>query len=1016
MRRMPIAEPRLTAAAAEGWLVPRHVIAGSNSCRPRSANVKTFIKHQQYCFKESPLILLDPHRALAGPAAVCRHSQHYSTFISSTHLIYNQPSNAQFRHLHIPSRLDRYFDFGLGSREGQDKERQSGLPSKRPSTPQKHSNTAPQAPESGLDADTLRSVALAKELLRASPAAGACRPAGEAGPEFTPAREGSPHPLTGQEDEIPSTSHDYANHHQRKSQTRIVSANAPSDSNYWNSPKLNTTQKFASLKASLSSHEVDPFIRCSTDDNSSHQSGNIKHTQFQEDNFRSLEQSGQQDGDSNADEFSKPTSQDLEKILTQILDVSPGKSSSSSPSRAESQDNVAEDTTQDLSLIQRKTLNDSEDHTICSAIHHNYPADISELSSTYSDPRSTSLLPSLGQDSSTVSSPPGAPHEDVVTYVRSAPCTPEQMMSLLQEDVRSPQDARVLKVAVLGLPNSGKSSIINSLTNNAVCSVSRKVHTTRSLARAAITVGRTQLVFFDTPGTVTPDAARRHKLPSSLVRDAEEAVAQADALLLVVDGACRYTKLGLHPRLLRLLALHPTMPALLCITKVDRVKQRTSLLDVARQLTADTVSGRTSHAPQQPKPHDPYNVPNKTRQELVSDLLDRIQRREQNNRLTSQPRRLEIDSGITQVQESDDRTSGLPAKHDLQTNEGNKIIQSELDGRQHGSGYGSLSAVENQETFKSAEDILLDPGNEVAPVRVTQDISVSEESIKSVSEYLDPNANISLVPASAAVEREFCVSYEELEASNYMYVAPDEASLLEAYRPAQAFSEQDVFQGRVRLSEDQARDFVRDRRGWPLFQEVVFTSVKTGKGVDVLRELLTRRARPATWEYPPAMVTDQDPHQLALATVRAQFLDRLKFQLPYELRFSIDSWELSESEVLQVGLRVSCRQDRTVRLLVGAGGCHIITTAKSAEDQLVKIFKTDVRLRLRVVSDESERRAADHAAEAKLVASGASAEEAQLVVKGVPWERVKQKARILKNRGAVFDHAAGGLVIKRNSN
>jgi hypothetical protein len=253
--------------------------------------------------------------------------------------------------------------------------------------------------------------------------------------------------------------------------------------------------------------------------------------------------------------------------------------------------------------------------------------------------------------------------------------------------------------------------------------------------------------------------------------------------------------------------------------QVDRVKKRTSLLDVARQLTADTVSGRTSHAPQEPKPHDPYNVPNKTRQELVSDLLDRIQRREQNGRLMSQPRRLEIDSGMTQVQE-DDRGSCLPAKHHLQTNEGSKIAPGELDGRHHGSGHESLSAVENQETVKSTQDISLDPENEVAPVTETQDISVPEEIIKSVSEYSDPNANISLMSASAAVEREFCVSYEELEASNYMYVAPDEASLLEAYRPAQAFSEEDVFKGRVRLSEDQARDFVSDRRGWPLFQEV----------------------------------------------------------------------------------------------------------------------------------------------------------------------------------------------------
>lgn len=54
-----------------------------------------------------------------------------------------------------------------------------------------------------------------------------------------------------------------------------------------------------------------------------------------------------------------------------------------------------------------------------------------------------------------------------------------------------------------------------------------------------------------------------------MVLDAERSLSEADLLLVIVDGMSSYSNLGLHPRLLRLLALHPTLPALLVINKVD---------------------------------------------------------------------------------------------------------------------------------------------------------------------------------------------------------------------------------------------------------------------------------------------------------------------------------------------------------------------------------------------------------------------------------------------------------------
>ncbi|XP_016842538.1 GTPase Era, mitochondrial isoform X2 [Nasonia vitripennis] len=69
-------------------------------------------------------------------------------------------------------------------------------------------------------------------------------------------------------------------------------------------------------------------------------------------------------------------------------------------------------------------------------------------------------------------------------------------------DQDNKKNVKSLKIAILGLPNAGKSTLINHLIGRPVCATSSKIHTTRKKASAIFCLDDTQLVFIDTPGLV----------------------------------------------------------------------------------------------------------------------------------------------------------------------------------------------------------------------------------------------------------------------------------------------------------------------------------------------------------------------------------------------------------------------------------------------------------------------------------------------------------------------------------
>ena len=88
-------------------------------------------------------------------------------------------------------------------------------------------------------------------------------------------------------------------------------------------------------------------------------------------------------------------------------------------------------------------------------------------------------------------------------------------------------------VAVVGRPNTGKSTLVNALVGEKVAIVSDKPQTTRRGVRGVLTTEDHQVVFTDTPGF--------HKPRTALGRRLNEAVAASvqgvDAIVQVVDAA-----------------------------------------------------------------------------------------------------------------------------------------------------------------------------------------------------------------------------------------------------------------------------------------------------------------------------------------------------------------------------------------------------------------------------------------------------------------------------------------------
>lgn len=86
-------------------------------------------------------------------------------------------------------------------------------------------------------------------------------------------------------------------------------------------------------------------------------------------------------------------------------------------------------------------------------------------------------------------------------------------------------------VSIIGRPNVGKSTLLNTILGEKVAIVTQKPQTTRNRIIGVKTLPEAQIIFIDTPGIHRP----RHKLGEIMVKNAMEALKGVDIILFTVE-------------------------------------------------------------------------------------------------------------------------------------------------------------------------------------------------------------------------------------------------------------------------------------------------------------------------------------------------------------------------------------------------------------------------------------------------------------------------------------------------
>ena len=122
---------------------------------------------------------------------------------------------------------------------------------------------------------------------------------------------------------------------------------------------------------------------------------------------------------------------------------------------------------------------------------------------------------------------------------------------------------------IVGRPNVGKSTLLNTLVGEKVAIVSSRPQTTRNRVMGVMGGENCQIVFVDTPGIHRP----RTKLGEFMVQSIEEAMEGIDALLVLVD----VTAIGPHDRSIVEEMSHKKVYKLLVLNKIDLVEPKNLL-------------------------------------------------------------------------------------------------------------------------------------------------------------------------------------------------------------------------------------------------------------------------------------------------------------------------------------------------------------------------------------------------------------------------------------------------------
>ena len=146
-------------------------------------------------------------------------------------------------------------------------------------------------------------------------------------------------------------------------------------------------------------------------------------------------------------------------------------------------------------------------------------------------------------------------------------------------------------ISIIGMPNVGKSTLLNRLAGEKIAIVSPKPQTTRNTIRMIVTEDAYQAIFLDTPGWHEPTT----KLDEYMLHAAKQAAQDTDLILYMIDAEKHAGKMHLYEENRKILTQilrafekgAQKAKLLLVINKVDAV-QKEKILELIQLYTQTT--------------------------------------------------------------------------------------------------------------------------------------------------------------------------------------------------------------------------------------------------------------------------------------------------------------------------------------------------------------------------------------------------------------------------------------------
>lgn len=212
-------------------------------------------------------------------------------------------------------------------------------------------------------------------------------------------------------------------------------------------------------------------------------------------------------------------------------------------------------------------------------------------------------------------------------------------------------------VSLIGRPNVGKSTLMNSIVGRKVAITSSKPQTTRNIIQGIYNDEETQIVFVDTPGIHKPN----HKLGSYLNEQAYFSINDVDVVLMLLDISEEF---GTGDNFVLEKIKEANKPVILILNKIDKVtneeilkkiNEYKDLYDFAEIIPVSAMKSRNikdlietlrKYLPDSVRYYDETQVTNKPLTFMISEII-----REKAFQLTSE----EVPHSLTCIVENIER-------------------------------------------------------------------------------------------------------------------------------------------------------------------------------------------------------------------------------------------------------------------------------------------------------------------------------------------------------------------------